>query len=402
MSPETSARALDGVRVVEAATLGAAPYIATFLGEYGAEVIKIEQPGKGDPLRNWGHLKDGVGLLWKTVGRNKKSVTLDFHDEDGRDVFKKLVDTADILIVNFRPGRLEKWGLGYEMLKQTNPGLIMVAVSAFGQTGPYSSRPGFGTLVEAMSGFAHITGEADGPPTLPPMPLADAFASQAGLGASLAALHHRDVNGGTGQYIDVSLLEPLTRFLEHMLVDYDQLGIIQQRAGNKWAITVPRNTYATSDGQWIAMSGSAPSIAERAIRAIGRLDWLEDPIYSDAQLRLQHADEIDDEFAKWIGARTLEEAMAVFEEYEVAAAPVYSIAQLVEDPHVKARKIFVRVEDDELDQPLVQVPVARLSETPGRIDHLGRKLGADTDEVLSRVAGLSADEIAELRQRGIV
>lgn len=402
MSPETQARALEGVRVVEAATLAAAPWIGTFLGEYGAEVIKIEPPKGGDPLRNWGHLKDGVGLMWKTIGRNKKSVTLDFHDADGREVFKKLVDTADILIVNFRPGRLEKWGLGYETLKQTNPGLIMVAVSAFGQTGPYSSRPGFGTLVEAMSGFAHITGEADGPPTLPPLPLADAFASQAGISAALAALHFRDVNGGSGQFIDISLLEPITRFMEHMLVDYDQLGLVQRRTGNKWKITVPRNTYQTSDGEWIAMSGSAPSIAERAIRAIGRLDWLEDPIYSDPQLRLAHADEIDGEFAKWIGQRTLEEAMAIFEEYEVAAAPVFSIEQLVADPHVQSREMFVRVKDDELDNPLVQAPVAHLSVTPGRIDHLGRKLGADTDDVLSRVVGLSADEIADLRQRGII
>lgn len=402
MSPQTTAGALEGVRVIEAATLAAAPWIGTFLGEFGAEVIKIEPPKGGDPLRNWGHLKDGVGLMWKTIGRNKKSVTLDFHSEDGREVFKKLVATADILIVNFRPGRLEKWGIGYDTLKEINPGIIMVHVSAFGQTGPYSSRPGFGTLVEAMSGFAHITGEADGPPTLPPLPLADAFASQAGIGAALAALHHRDVNGGTGQYIDVSLLEPITRFMEHMLVDYDQLGLVQRRIGNKWKITVPRNTYATSDGHWIAMSGSAPSIAARAIRAIGRLDWLEDPIYSDPQLRLQHADEIDGEFARWIGERTLEEAMAVFEEYEVAAAPVYAIDQLAADPHVKDRKMFVRVEDDELDNPLVQAPVTRMSETPGRIDHLGPKLGADTDEVLSRVLGLSDAELADLHERGVI
>lgn len=402
MTTLPTARALEGVRVVEAATLAAAPWIGAFLGEFGAEVIKVEQPGQGDPLRTWGHQKDGIGLLWKTVGRNKKSVEIDLHHEDGRDLMRRLVDTADIFIVNFRPGKLESWGLDYDSLSERDPKLIMCHVTAFGQTGPYSKRPGFGTLVEAMSGFAHITGEADGPPTLPAIPLADAFASQAGLGAILAALHHRDVNGGAGQFIDVSLLEPLSRFLEHMVVDYDALGIVQGRTGNKWEITVPRNAYRTADGHWVAMSGSAPRIAERAIRAIGHEDWLEDPVFSDPQGRLEHADEIDDAFAAWILARPFEEVMRVFEEFEVAAAPVYSIDQLVEDPQVKHRKMFVRIEDSELGDLLVQSPVTRLSDTPARIDHLGPPLGSATEEILGPLCEGSATSLAELRERGIV
>lgn len=397
-----SPSALEGVRIIEAATLGAAPWVSTFLSEYGAEVIKVEPPGKGDPLRTWGHLKDGVGLLWKTVGRNKRSITLDLHHETGQSLFKQLVRTADILIVNFRPGRLERWGLGYDVLSQEHPGLIMLHISAFGQTGPYAQRPGFGTLVEAMSGFAHITGEPDGPPTLPSFPLADAVAAQAGAAACLAALYHRDLGDGRGQLIDVALLEPLTRFLEHMVLEYDQLGLVQGRTGNKWKITVPRNAYVTADGRWVAMSGSSPRIAERAIRAIGREDWLDDPVMRDPQGRLEHADEIDDAVAEWIAARPFAEVMAVFEEHEVAAAPIYSVDQLVEDPHVRARGMFQRVPDDELGEVLVQGPVARLSATPGQVRHLGRPLGADTAAVLAEACGIDEQGLRRLRDDGVV
>ena len=253
-----------------------------------------------------------------------------------------------------------------------------------------------------MSGFAHITGEADGPPTLPAIPLADSVAAMQGTIACLTALHHRDRNGGRGQLIDVSLLEPLSRMLEQAATDYDQLGLVQRRTGNRWNITVPRNAYRTSDDQWVAMSGSSPSIAERGMRAIGRADWLEDALMSSAQGRLAKADEIDTAFAEWIGARTLDEVMATFEEYEVAAAPIYSVDMLIADPQAVAREMFVRIADDELGTVLVHSTPTHLSETPGQIRHLGQRLGADTDAVLRERLGLDEAELARLREAGAI
>jgi crotonobetainyl-CoA:carnitine CoA-transferase CaiB-like acyl-CoA transferase len=394
--------ALQDIVILDAATLGAAPWIGTYLSEFGAEVIKLEHPRGGDPLRNWGFQKDGVGLGWKSAARNKRSVTVDLHHEEGQRLFKRLIEQVDVLLVNFRPGRMEKWDLSYETLSVINPKLIVVHVTAFGLTGPYAQRPGFGTLVEAMSGFAHITGEPDGPPTLPAIPLADSVAAMMGTIACLSALHHRDRNGGRGQLIDVSLLEPLSRVLEQAATDYDQLGIVQGRTGNRWNITVPRNAYRTSDDQWVAMSGSAPSIAERGIRAIGKTDWLDDPVFASAQGRLTRADEIDSAFAEWIGDRTLKEVMATFEEYEVAAAPVYSIDMLIADPQAVARGMFVKVPDDELGEVLVHSTPTHLSETPGQIRHLGQRLGADTDAVLKERVGLDDDELARLRKVGAI
>ncbi|WP_245849130.1 CaiB/BaiF CoA transferase family protein [Mycobacterium palustre] len=403
--PNTGAErtgALQDIVILDAATLGAAPWIATYLGEFGAEVIKLEQPRRGDPLRGWGFQRDGVGLAWKSAARNKRSVTVDLHQEEGQQLFRRLIEHVDVLLLNFRPGRMEKWGLPYEELAKINPALIVVHVTAFGLTGPYAQRPGFGTLVEAMSGFAYITGEADGPPTLPAIPLADSVAAMQGTIACLTALHHRGRNGGRGQLIDVSLLEPLSRMLEQAATDYDQLGIIQRRTGNRWNITVPRNAYRTSDDHWVAMSGSSPSIAERGMRAIGRADWLEDPVMASAQGRLARADEIDAAFAEWIGARTLEEVMKTFEEHEVAAAPVYSVDMLIADPQAVARGMFVKIPDDELGEVLVHNTPTHLSETPGMIRHLGPRLGADTEAVLRERLGLDDAELGRLRDAGVI
>ena len=404
MSPSVPPRtgALQDVVILEAATLGAAPWIATYLSEFGAEVIKVEQPDGGDPLRDWGFQRDGVGLAWKNAGRNKRTVTLDLHHNKGQEVFKQLIEHVDVLLVNFRPGRMEQWGLSYEELSAINPGLVMVHVTAFGLTGPYAQRPGFGTLVEAMSGFAHITGEPDGPPTLPAIPLADSVAAMMGTIACLSALHHRDRAGGRGQLIDVSLLEPLSRILEQAATDYDQLGIIQGRTGNRWNITVPRNAYRTSDDHWVAMSGSSPSIAERGIRAIGHGDWLDDPVMATAQGRLTRADEIDTAFAEWVRQRTLKEVIAIFEQFEVAAAPIYSVDMLIADPQAIARKMFVKVPDNDLGEVLVHSTPTHLGETPGQIRHLGRALGADTDSVLGEYLDIDAVELSRLREEGVI
>ncbi|TKG70838.1 CaiB/BaiF CoA transferase family protein [Prauserella endophytica] len=397
-----SARALSGIRVVDAATLAAGPLVATWLGEFGAEVIKVEQPGGGDPLRQWGAQRDGVGLMWKSLGRNKKSVTLDLRKEAGRELLRELARGADVLVVNFRPSTLAKWGFDYESLAAENPGLVLVHVTGFGSGGPNSDRPGFGTLGEAMSGFAHLTGEPDGPPTLPSFMLADGVAALNATYAVMMALYHRDVHGGGGQLIDINLIEPLARLIEQSVLTYDQLGTIPGRTGNRWEISAPRNTYRTKDGRWLAMSGSAPTIAKRALRAIGRPELTEDPRFAEAQQRLRNAAEIDRLMAEWIAERTLEDAMAVFERAEVAAAPVYDAEQLLADPQLRARGTYVDVPDPDLGSMRVQGPVPRMSATPGRVEHLGAAVGEHNDEVYGGLLGLSEDRLRQLRAEGVI
>jgi len=393
---------LAGVRVLDAATLAAGPLIATWLGEFGAEVIKVEQPDGGDPLRQWGAQRDGVGLMWKSLGRNKKSVTLNLREPVGRDLLRELAGRCDVLVLNLRPGTLARWGLTYEELKVDHPGLVMVHVTGFGAGGPKSDRPGFGTLGEAMSGFAHLTGQPDGPPTLPSFMLADGVAALTASYAVLMALYHRDVHGAPGQLIDINLIEPLARLIEQPVLTYDQLGIVAGRTGNRWDISAPRNTYRTKDDKWLAMSGSAPTIAMRALRAVGRADLTTDPRFAEAQQRLRHAAEIDAVMAGWIAEHTLDEAMAVFEEAEVAAAPVYDAAQLLADPQLTARGVYPSVADAELGSMRVQAPVPRFSDTPGEVRHLGPPLGAHTDEVYRGLLGLGDERLAELREKKII
>lgn len=397
-----SARALAGLRVVDAATLAAGPLVATWLGEFGAEVVKVEQPEGGDPLRQWGAQREGIGLMWKSLGRNKKSVTLDLRREPGRDLLRDLVRTADVLIVNYRPSTLERWGIDYDSLAAVNPGLVMVHVTGFGAGGPKSDRPGFGTLGEAMSGFAHLTGEPDGPPTLPAFMLADGVAALNATYAVMLALYHRDARGGSGQFIDVNLIEPLARLIEQPVLTYDQLGSIPGRTGNRWEISAPRNTYRTKDGRWLAMSGSAPTIAKRALRAIGRPELTEDPRFAEAQQRLRNAPEIDRLMAEWVADRTLDEAMAVFEEAEVAAAPVYDAEQLLNDPQMLARETYIRLPDPDLGSMRVQGAVPRMSATPGRVDRLGPALGEHNEEIYGGLLGLSPERLGRLREEGVI
>lgn len=402
MNPSGDSTMLRGVRVIDMATLAAAPLAATYLGEYGADVIKIEQPQGGDPIRGWGTQKDGVGLMWKSVGRNKRSVTLDLRTPEGQDVLRQLAAVSDVLVANTRPHTLKRWGLDYESLKEINPNLIMLHITGFGLSGPKSERPGFGTLGEAMSGFAHLTGEADGPPTLPPFMLADGIASLNAAIAVMMALYRRDVHKSGGQLIDINLIDPLSRLLEQSLLAYDQTGVIPMRAGNRWDISAPRNTYRTKDQRWLAMSGSAPSVALRIFRAIGRHELVEHSDFSDPQRRLARAAEVDAVVAEWVSQHTLDEAMEIFEAEEIAAAPVYDVSQLIEDEQMEARGVFVRVDDEELGSMLVQGPVARFSEEIGLVRHLGPKLGEHTEEVLAEFLGLDRNEINELRATGVL
>ncbi|OBG87574.1 acyl-CoA transferase [Mycobacterium sp. E802] len=393
---------LGGVRVLDLATLAAAPLAATYLGEFGADVIKVEQPGQGDPIRTWGNQRDGVGLMWKSVSRNKKSVTANLRLAEGQDLVRRLAEKSDVVIVNTRPQTLAKWGLDYESLRALNDRIVMLHITGYGLTGPKSERPGFGTLGEAMSGFAHVTGEAEGPPTLPPFMLADGVASLNAAYAVMMALYHRDVHGAGGQLIDINLVDPLARLLEQNLLGYDQLGIVPRRTGNRWDISAPRNTYRTSDGRWLAMSGSSPALALRVFRAIGRDDLVSDVDFSDPQRRLARAAEVDAVVAEWVAAHTLSEAMAVFDAAEVAAAPVYDITQLVADEQLRHREVFVSVPDSELGAMTVQAPVPRFSGHAGKVESLGPRLGEHNAEVYHQLLGLTAEEIDDLCAGGVL
>ncbi len=400
--PDGAPRPLDGLRVIDAATLAAGPMAATILGEYGAEVIKVEQPGVGDPLRTWGDRRDGIGVFWKSMSRNKRCVTLDLRQAEGRQLMHRLLDISDVLVVNARPSALARWGLDYESVHSAHHKVVMLHVSGYGKGGPASDRPGFGTLAEAMSGFAHVTGQADGPPTLPPFMLADGVAGLAGASGVMMALYHRDLHGGDGQLVDVNLIEPLARLIETSTLAYDQLGIVPGRVGNSLAASAPRNVYRTADDRWLAVSSASPNIAARVFRAIGRPDLAENPEYVDAIPRQARALEVDELVEKWVCERTLADAMEVFQQAEVAAAPVYDARQLLEDEHLRARGTFVRVADSDFGTVTVQAPVAVLSETPGRIDHLGSALGADNGLIFGELLGIGSDRLAELEAAGVI
>jgi len=393
---------LHGVRVVEAATLAAGPLVSTAMGEFGAEVIKVEQPGAGDPLRTWGDRKNEVGLVWKSMSRNKRCVTLDLRHPDGQDLFHRLLDVSDVLVINNRPSALARWGIDYESVHERHPRLVMLHISGFGRGGPKSDRPGFGTLAEAMSGFAHLTGQPDGPPTLPPFMLADGVAALAATYAVMMALYHRDVHGGSGQLVDVNLIEPLARLIESSTLAFDQLGVVTGRVGNRLDASAPRNTYRTADDKWLAISSASPNLVARVYCAIDRPDLAEDPDYVEPLPRQKRGREIDELVADWVRHRTLADAMAVFEAASVAAAPVYDAEQLLADEHLRSRGTFVRIDDPDLGAMTVQAPVAVLTATPGQITHLGRDLGADNDAVYGELLDIDADRLAALRAAGVI
>ena len=391
--------ALAGLRVLDVSTLFAGPLAATMLGDFGAEVIKIEHP-KGDPVRYHGASKDGVGLWGKVVGRNKRGITLYLGSPEGQDVFRRLVASADVVIENFRPGTLERWGLGYEELSRINPGLVLVRVTGFGQFGPYSGRPGFGTLAEAMSGFAAITGEPDGPPTLPPFGLADGISALAAAFATMTALRARETTG-RGQVVDLAIIEPILTLLGPQPTVYDALGEIQPRTGNRSANNAPRNTYRTRDGRWVAVSTSAQSIAERVMHLVGRPEFVDEPWFASGAERAKHADELDEAVGSWIAERDRDEVVRAFEEAHAAVAPIYDVRDVMADPQFAALGSLVRVPDPELGSVLMQNVLFRLSETPGEIRSAGPSIGQHTEEVLGEL-GIGPDEVAELRQKGAV
>lgn len=392
---------LTGLRVVDASTILAGPLACQILGDFGAEVVKVEHPTAGDGMRGHGPALDGTPIWWSEISRNKRTVGLSLSTPAGADVFRRLAATADVVVENFRPGTLERWGLAPDDLRAANPGLVLARITGFGQTGPYAARAGFGTLAEAMSGFAHLTGQADGPPTLPAFGLADSIAGIAASSAIAMALLERERNGGRGQVVDLSLLEPIMTAVGPGPSVYGLTGAIGTRHGNRSTNNAPRNAYETKDGHWVAVSTSAQAIAERVLHLVGHPEVVDEPWFASGHTRAQHADLLDGYVGGWIAARTRAEVVDAFTAAGAAVAPVYSARDLVEDEHVRATGMLTAVADPALGEVLQHAPMWRLSETPGRIRFPGRPLGADTDAVLDDL-GLSRDEITRLRDEGVV
>lgn len=365
---------LSDLRVVDISTVLAGPGCARHLADFGADVIKVERPGIGDTARDmgWRDPSDDVALFWKIAGRNKRTVVLDLKSPDGVDALRRLLDTADVLVENFRPGKLEALGLAPDVLLSTNPRLVITRVTGFGQTGPYASRPGFATLAEAMSGFAGVNGEPDGPPLLPPIALTDEVTAIVAAFATMVAVH-----SGVGQVVDVNLLESMLHLMGPLLSAHALTGYLQPRLGSGIPYSVPRNTYCCADGSWVAISTTAESVAQRLLALVGAPD---DPRFAGFTARVEHREEIDRLVAEWVGRRTRDEVLAETERAEVAAAPVYSMADIVVDPHLAARRAIV-----EVDGVPMQDVIARLSATPGGVRFAARALGADTESVLGEL-----------------
>ncbi|WP_446046760.1 CaiB/BaiF CoA transferase family protein [Streptomyces olivaceus] len=375
---------LAGLTVIDASTLFAGPFAARLLGDFGAEIIKVEQPS-GDPLRRFGPAHDDVPLLWKVLSRNKKSVVLDLHEPGDAERFRRLAAGADALVENFRPGTLERWGLGPEVLAEVNPRLVLARVTAFGQDGPYARRPGFGTLAEAMSGLAAMSGEPDGPPALPAFPLGDAVAGLHAALAVLIALRARDVVG-TGQIADVAIAETLISTLGAQLTVFEHLGLKPERIGNRSHNSAPRDVYRCADDRWVAVSAPAGPVAERVVRLVGRPDLGAEPWFATGTGRAEHRELIDDAVRPWIAARRRDEVVAAFEAAQAAVAPVYEVDDVLADPQFRARGLTVDVPDAELGSVRMPGVPFRLSATPGRIDWAGPPIGAHTDDVCGPAA----------------
>ena len=398
--------ALEGLRVIDAATLFAGPTAATMLADFGADVVKIEHPKKGDPVRGHGYSKDGQSLWWTNIGRNKKTLALDISKEEGAALLLDLIENTDVFIENFRPGTLEKWGVGPEVLLARNPQLIIARVTGFGQFGPYAHRAGFGTLAESMSGFAAMTGEPGAAPTLPPFGLADGISalaiSQAIMFALFAQRNERSESYGKGQVIDLAIIEPILAILGPQATVYDQLKIVQPRTGNRSVNNSPRNTYLTRDGKWLAVSTSAQSIAERVLRLVGHPEVISEPWFNSGSTRAEHSEMLDKYVGDWILARDSQEVIKAFEEAEAAVAPIYDIRDIVTDPQFIALKTILEVQDPALGAVKMQNVMYRMSSTPGEIKWTGRPKGADSRDILESQLKLSKEQIDKLIALGVV
>jgi formyl-CoA transferase len=387
--------------VIELGTLIAGPFCARLLAEFGAEVIKIESPHGGDPLRKWRKLYQGTSLWWYAQARNKRSVTLDLKHAEAQEIVRRLAREADIVVENFRPGAMEKWGLGWDELSSLNPRLIMVRLSGFGQTGPYRDRPGFGAIGESMGGLRYVTGYPDRPPVRVGVSIGDSIAALHGVIGALMALHHRDVNGGRGQYVDVALYEAVFNMMESVLPEYGMFGFVRERSGASLPGIVPSNTYVTRDGKYVVIGANADSIFKRMMTAIGRPELANDPSLAHNDGRVARTDEIEKAIGGWVATHDLDRVLAVLEKADVPSGKIYDIADIVKDAHYAAREMIRshRLEDGtSLELPGI---VPRMSETPGDTKWIGPTLGEHTAEVLSAL-GYSEERQRELKRRGVI
>jgi crotonobetainyl-CoA:carnitine CoA-transferase CaiB-like acyl-CoA transferase len=393
------ARPLEGLRVIELGQLLAGPFTGTILGYFGAEVIKVEPPG-GDPIRGWRVVRDGMSLWYRSLGRNKKSVTLDLKSERGRELVMELLATADVVIENFRPGAMEKWGLGPDAVKARNPGIIYTRISGYGQDGPYSSKPGYASVTEGFGGFRYVNGEPGEAPVRPNISLGDTVAAiHAALGVALAVIQKH--KGGEGQVIDVALYESVFNLMEGVVPEYDGGGVIREPSGTTVTGIVPTNTYRCDDGKFVVIGGNGDAIFKRLMSCAGRSDMGENPAMADNAGRIVHEQEIDEALAEWCAAHSSTHIINELEEARVPVGPIYSVEDMLADPHYNARGMFEQVEID--GKPLkIPAIMPKLSATPGRTDFPGGAVGDHNDEVLKGILSLSEEEIASLRKDGVI
>ena len=393
---------LDGLRVLDLTTMISGPFATSLLADFGADVVAVEHPRQPNPVRSWNPQVGGASLWWASLGRNKRAVTLDLSTDAGRELALELAADADVVVENFRPGTMERWGLGYDALSEVNEGVVLTRISGYGQTGPRRREPGFGSIAEAMSLFAHTNGFPDSPPLLPPMPLADQTAATFAVMATMFAVYERDVAGsGVGQVVDVSLFEPLFRLFVSHAEAYAATGETSGRTGNRSTNSAPRNLYETADGH-VALSASSQRIFENVARAIDRPDLVDDPRFATNQARLDHVGALDDLIETWTRERTTEAVVEAMSAADAIVGPVYDVADVFEDEQYAARDALVEVEDDRRGTVTTQGVVPDLSRTPGGVEHLGPAHGEHTEAVFRGELGLSAERLDELRDAGVV
>ena len=394
---------LRGLRVLELGNMIAAPTAGCLLGDFGARVVKVEHPSLGDDLRRWPPSKDGVPLWWKVTNRNKELITLNLSRSAGQQVCMRMVPHFDIIIENFRPGTMERWNLGYEQLAAANPRIVLIRISGYGQSGPYSGRGGYGTVAEAMSGIPSFTGFPEAPPTLSAFPLVDSLAGMFAVQAALMAVYERDIAGsGKGQVIDVSLYESIFRLVDSQVIGYDQNQIVKRRQGNRMVEDSPRNAYKTADGEYVAISAGSQRTFSRLAEAIGMPGLNTDPRFVTNETRCNNADDLDDIVAAWFAARTLDEAMKALDLADAVAGPVYDIERIMHDPHYAAREDIVSVADPELGHIKMQAALPKFSRTPGTIRWPGGRMGEHNEKFFRGFLRMPADEFARLRADGVV
>jgi crotonobetainyl-CoA:carnitine CoA-transferase CaiB-like acyl-CoA transferase len=394
-------KALSGLTVLDISTLFSAPQISAVLADLGADVIKVEMPG-GDPLRAIGAKRQGHSLMWAMLNRNKRAITLDMRQASGQEMLRQLATKVDVLVENMPMDTLRRWGCTYEELAARNPRLIVVSVSTYGRTGPYSERTGAGTLAEAYGGLTFMTGEADGPPVLPSLPLGDTLCALSGVIGTLTACYHRDVVGGPGQHVDVSMYEPILQLIGPTIAAYERGGEVPTRTGSQVPGGVPRNVYRTADGHWIVVSGTTDAQVARVLALMGQDTPEMVARFGRSEDRLKNSDELDAMVARWVGSQSRQDALDLLLGVRVPAAPVNDVPSILSDPHIVARGNVVTLADDEVGSVDVVPAVPQLSATPGTIRTPAPKLGADNADVYAQLLGLGADELAELHAKGVV